>query len=270
MKVVIFYFSGTGNTMWVSERIQAYFEENDVSCKIFSIEQVEKEEVIALCEEADRIGFAYPIYASDLPEPMKDFLNALPMLSKKIFVYCTQLAFSGDGAWVYRNELEAKGGEITHSAHFIMPHNITLNRYFLPITGKKLHALILKNTNRRAKKFVQTIVSGRKFDNGKYGRFLGLIQRRPYRKYLPVLQGLVGVDESICISCGRCVKICPTDNIVMNEFPEFLGKCTECMRCYNYCPVSAITYWKIHPTRGLKKYMGPVAEFLPEKIARHQ
>lgn len=270
MKIAIFYFSGTGNTMWVTEQVQAFFIENNVECEIYSIEQVNQSETALICEEADRVGFAYPIYGSDLPEPMKFFLDELPSISKKVFVYCTQLAFSGDGAWVYKNELIDKGYEIAHSAHFIMPHNITLTPVLFPITGKRLHGLILKFSKWRAKRFVDAILRNKRFHNGKHGYLLGMIQRGPYRKYLPVLQTLVGVDESICISCGICARICPMDNIVMEDFPEFRGQCTECMRCYNFCPVSAITYWKIHPKPGQKKYIGPVPSYRPEKIIRKQ
>ncbi len=254
----------------MTEHVQAFFIENDVSCEIYSIEQVTKEDVVRICEDSDRIGFAYPIYGSDIPEPMKFFLDDLPSLSKKIFVFCTQLAFSGDGAWVYNKELANKGFEISHSAHFIMPHNITLTPVLFPITGKRVHALLLKFSKYRAKKFVNAIITSKRFHNGKHGYYLGMIQRGPYRKYLPVLQTLVGVDESLCISCGYCARICPTENIEMEDFPKFLGKCTECMRCYNFCPVSAITYWKIRPKPGQKKYIGPVLSYRPEKIIRKQ
>jgi len=61
------------------------------------------------------------------------------------------------------------------------------------------------------------------------------------------------VDTGKCIKCGKCVKVCPVDNI-KNTPPEWLhnGRCTCCLACYHYCPVHAINYGSI--TRKRDQY----------------
>jgi ferredoxin len=59
------------------------------------------------------------------------------------------------------------------------------------------------------------------------------------------------VDEDVCIKCGKCVKVCPVDNI-QGTPPEWIhnGRCTSCLACYHYCPTHAINFGKITRKRG--------------------
>jgi ferredoxin len=48
------------------------------------------------------------------------------------------------------------------------------------------------------------------------------------------------IDTSKCNKCGLCVELCPVNNIMMNENPEFGSKCNICMRCISFCQTEAI------------------------------
>ena len=45
-----------------------------------------------------------------------------------------------------------------------------------------------------------------------------------------------------CIKCKKCVNICPTNNITLNEKISFSNKCMFCLACLHNCPVQAIDY----------------------------
>lgn len=48
-----------------------------------------------------------------------------------------------------------------------------------------------------------------------------------------------------CITCGKCVRVCPLNNIQLIDGKPAWGKnCTHCMACINYCPTAAIEYGK--------------------------
>ena len=48
-----------------------------------------------------------------------------------------------------------------------------------------------------------------------------------------------------CIGCGKCEKICPLNNIkIQNGKPVWGKECTHCMACICHCPTEAIEYGK--------------------------
>lgn len=59
-----------------------------------------------------------------------------------------------------------------------------------------------------------------------------------------------------CISCGKCVSVCPLKNIrLKNNRPRWGENCTHCMACISYCPTEAIEYGR-HSV-GLPRYTCP-------------
>lgn len=56
-----------------------------------------------------------------------------------------------------------------------------------------------------------------------------------------------------CISCGKCVTVCPLNNIHMdNGKPAWGTDCTHCMACICHCSKEAIEYGK--HSQGLPRY----------------
>ena len=60
-----------------------------------------------------------------------------------------------------------------------------------------------------------------------------------------------------CIGCGKCSKICPMVNIVMEEGrPRWGFRCCSCLGCYHVCPVHAVEYGKETKKKG--QYLFPL------------
>lgn len=273
MQIAIFYFSGTGNTKWTADRMAKALKENGADAKCISIEALSKKEVPDLIAASDMVGIGYPIYGSDLPDPMKDFIAALPRQTdeKPILVFCTQMMFSGDGAFVYRKALKQKGFRIVYSAHFDLPNNISMFSW-LPLYGKKLHAFCLSRAGKRIDAFAKAVALSKKHFHFRLGYVFGILQRGPYRYALEknkTWRDTLGVDAERCISCERCARICPVNNILMRgKLPEWQGNCALCTRCYNFCPTAAITY--NGKLQNLKRplYLGPDKTFRPEHLKK--
>ena len=55
------------------------------------------------------------------------------------------------------------------------------------------------------------------------------------------------IDRGLCLRCGECVGICPTDAIYVDDFggaclPTFRGPCVDCSLCYDFCPGDKVDF----------------------------
>jgi len=263
MQITMFYFSGTGNTSWISKELVKRFASYSADVVAHSIENVKPQDADRLIAESDIVGFGYPIYGSDLPQNMKEFLLALkPVASKCTFLFCTQWKWSGDGTHAASLFIKGKGFNVLYSEHFLMPNNVCTP--FLPLPYTNDRAKIEPRLIRSGKKvinFAKTIISSKQKLRGFnfLSRVAGGLQRIPYRKAFPNLRNDIGIDQSNCTNCLQCVKICPSGNLYVNDnVISTTGDCILCLRCYNYCPESAITYRKIlHDKKRGTPYRGP-------------
>ncbi|MBI9105772.1 MAG: EFR1 family ferrodoxin [Spirochaetales bacterium] len=277
-KISIFYFSGTGNTWWAAGKFADQLSNLGFKAERVSIEQPPAL-LLSKIRNSDIIFLAYPVYGSDRPEPIKDFIRMIPEASSfakdlpvPFGIICTQMMYSGDGAWLEHWLIEEKGYQIKWAVHIRMPNNISIPGFLFKYTNNyNILGKILDKAEIRLNKLALLILNGKDWRQGTsvFWNLMGLMQRRPYRKILPSYQNSLTIDEERCTACGKCVKLCPSENIrtVNGGFPEFLGKCSLCLRCYNYCPASAVRYNNksfrpVPPCRNLP-YRGPVENFNP-------
>lgn len=111
------YFSGTGNTKYCITKL---IQELDKNSKLYSIE--DKDSLRAI-NENETIIFGYPIYYSNLPKIVKDFIenNAKLFYEKKIFILATMGLFSGDGTGCSARLFKKYGATILGGIHIQMP-----------------------------------------------------------------------------------------------------------------------------------------------------
>ncbi|WP_066346277.1 NIL domain-containing protein [Geminocystis sp. NIES-3708] len=57
--------------------------------------------------------------------------------------------------------------------------------------------------------------------------------------------GEIAIDEEICVHCGLCTGVCPTESLTLNPSSYKLQfrqqTCIVCEQCIPTCPVQAIT-----------------------------
>ena len=231
------YFSGTGNTKFCVTR---FLEK--CGGKAYSIE--DKEAVSALSEDND-IVLGYPVYYSNMPMIVRDFIgqNAELWRGKNVFIIATMGLFSGDGAGVAARLLKKHGANIPGGLHIKMPDCIG-------------DVKLLKKTHEENRKTVK--LAAQKID----GAAEKLRGGNPPREGLNLfyhVAGLFGqrlwfygktksytknpkIDRKQCVGCGACVRLCPMENITLQDRKAVSGnKCTMCYRCFSNCPRQAIT-----------------------------
>jgi len=246
MKVCIFYFSGTGNTWWITTKIVEEFKKLGHEVKKYPIDSklLQDDSIkFRIINEYDIIGIGYPIYNSDIAEPMKIFLENLPSNlneTKPVFSYCTQMFVGGNAGILSKSYLELsdsnkKDYELKWAAHFIMPCNIHLPP-IIKVPSKKKIEKILNNELKYVIKFVGRIVSSKNWIEGGFEKIRSMFSLK-----FPTEKQILEIDTTLCDNCNLCKEICPADNIIIeNGYYRIKGNCYFCARCYNNCPKNAI------------------------------
>ncbi|MDE6355876.1 MAG: EFR1 family ferrodoxin [Clostridia bacterium] len=233
------YFSGTGNTRRCVEKLVTLI---DGGAKSFAVEDERAAEAI---KNADKIIFGYPVYFSNVPKIVREFIenNGEIFRGKKVFIVCTMGLFSGDGADCGARLLKKRGAKILGGLHVKMPDCIGDNP-LLKKPREKNRALI-RAADEKINLTAERIKSGNFPKDGLsvFARIAGLFGQRLYfynkpRRYCKTVKA----DAQKCVKCGKCEGVCPMKNIsVCEKGTTFSGRCTTCYRCFSKCPKGAIT-----------------------------
>lgn len=272
MKTIIFYFSGTGNTWFIADKLNQRLCQKGIDSQVYSIENQALKDLSHLqtvITAADKIIIGYPIYASKAPRIMEEFLYQLPVNkdNKSINVFTTVGLYSGDGPVAYRELFEKKGYNLQIAMEFVMNNNFNV-----PGFPDVLHVGDKKKIDKRHKKAIRKIekMTERLLKNDHHlqgnnciHRMIGNLQRKHIDKYIKNLNQSLMVSEDRCAHCNKCVKICPVKNISeLNGKISFGENCIACMRCYHQCPTKAINITeKSLDTKKWRRFSGIYREF---------
>ena len=255
MKVLICYFSGTGNTKKVADKFVSCLTERNHEVETVAVENVigEKtlpDEFLTQLKTADLMGIGYPIHAFNAPAIILEFAKRLPRLAKKrAFVFNTSgepLKLNNISSVKLCHILKRRNVDVFAEYHYCMPYNIMF-RHSDEMAHKMWHtaeqlipldvADLLENKPHRLDKVAcQNAIAGIMRCEHWGGRLNG----KQYKVS----------DE--CANCGKCVNICPTHNIKIEDGKfKFGKKCLMCMRCAMLCPKNAIKIgwfnkWKVN------------------------
>ncbi len=251
MESLIFYFTGTGNSLKVARDLQVELKE----CELNPIAKAIREEYCA--PFSDKVGFIFPLYYYGLPKIVFDFINKINLNKVKYIFAIVTRAGDVDGVPLVQIEkILRKKSKTLNAGFFIkMPDNFILAS--TEISQKEKQDLFEKEGEqiKQISIFIKNAESNLKIsiDEEKPNR----IERGNLRFHQNVNKGDKSffTDEK-CNSCGICEKICPVNNILLNEGkPQWQHKCEQCLACINLCPTTAIQYGK--NTIAKKRYHHP-------------
>jgi Pyruvate/2-oxoacid:ferredoxin oxidoreductase delta subunit/flavodoxin len=233
---MIFYFSGTGNSKWIAQKLAEITE--DTAVDIISLQGLPD------LTNAERVGLVFPIYAWGAPEPMLNFAKTLPKTSAFTYGVCTCGANAG-----YAMKNLSKVFTLQSAYSIVMPNNY--------VVGSNLDRdeevkATFENAEKELSRIGKEVLEGKNVYNVEEGPLASLLSSlgcKGFNAFARTTKPFYA-DEK-CNGCGLCARECPAKTISMvNGKPSWGAKCYQCMRCINSCPQSAIQYGKGTKKRG--------------------
>jgi len=248
MKVLLLIFSGTNNTYEIARLLASDFSKRG---HVSEIIRIDADTPVIDLADYDLIGFGYPIYAFNEPRFFLRYFRQLKLpADKKYFVFKTSgetLKLNNASSRRILRRLRHHGCRVLGDYHFVMPYNIHFrfeDAFVKEILtyDRKLSRVAVYDILSERPRFLKT--------NLFYDALAWMIGIQ--RPGATINSFLYRVDEDKCSRCGKCVRECPTHNIVLKDGKIIFGhRCEMCMRCSFFCPrdgirIGFLNRWKVN------------------------
>ena len=237
-KICLYYFSGTGMTKYIVDKLSGEFEKHRISVDCFKIEEAHTQDVSL--HKYSALGIAYPIHAFNAPKIVIDFVNRLPKTSSmNTFIIPTageehKINFASSDLLI--KKLSMKGHKVFYNKLIEMPSN-----YITKHSEEKVIEILCKAKETIPNIAKRIIELKPCFMEKKLGSKVISFFGRVEWLGAPIM-GKFYYAKRDCIRCGKCIHNCPNKNIVMSKkVIGFKWHCGMCMRCIYQCPRSAIS-----------------------------
>lgn len=255
-KAIIYCFSGTGNTLKVSNFIKDNLDKLGIKTDVFEINYENyKAKTYPSPNDYDKVGIAYPIYGFNAPYLVNRFVKFLEKAknNQKVFIIKTSgepFKMNNLSSGIMKRHLKHKGYTVLYEKHYLMPYNIMF-RYPDGLV-KQMYESAEKYSYISAVKIRD---EKKELLDGNLGAvIMGFICKLVWPGG-PIIGKTFRPIKKKCTKCNLCIKRCPMKNIKTNVktgYPKFGGHCAICMRCVMNCPANAINAgimnaWKVNP-----------------------
>ncbi len=243
---MVFYFSATGNSRHVAQRLAA--ATGDQCTDIAALTHGEAH--IAALAPGERLGFVFPVYFWGLPNVVDCFIKKLSVRTPK-----GEAAPYAYGVLTYGTSV---GGAYAELGRALRKRGIKLSaryRVRMPDSWTPMFDLSDKEKTlrkcRRAEPQIDTIARlvaqrwrGTQHSWTELPLPISRLYHLDYRRARRTTHFRVLEDR--CIHCGRCARRCPVGAIKMcGGLPRWeKPECAACLGCLHRCPVFAIQYGK--------------------------
>lgn len=233
---MIYYFSATGNSRHVANRLAESLGEKAISL-------LDAEQSISVLEK-ERFILVYPNYCGGLPSVVADFLRygkfqfAKTARLELVVTYGNNTGASSAIASKYLKKNTGRNFDAFYSVK--MPDNWTP---VFDLTNASEVAEINRKADIEIDGIIEKMQENTKGDfvNDKLGKMMEVIYPGFYKSLSKTSH--LHVEES-CVGCGMCATNCPVKAIEMKDGKPIWTKknCVMCLGCLHRCPKFAIQY----------------------------
>ena len=245
---MILYFSASGNSEYVAKNI-GYLNSDEV---INLTNYLKKGEALDLTSEKPYL-LVCPIYLSTIPCIVRNLLIKSSLKGNSNFYFIMTCAGSGEsGASIDARKL-CKALNMTYKGieHLSMPQDYLM---FFTVLNKDENDIKFNKAIANIENLSLRIKNEENFDLSK-AKLIHKLTVKPVEKMFNswFIKPKKFYTNNKCVSCGLCSKVCPLNNITLDNNKPVWGKqCIHCTACINKCPKGAIEYGK--KTEGKNRY----------------
>ena len=253
MKTIIYYFSGTGNSLAAARKIAAALGNTEL-VPVASLKETKDRVVPA----ADRVGIISPVYDAGLPVIVKDFAERLDIGAVPYTFGIVTMGGMGISSLHQLNSILEQSSRKKLDAAFAIKMPGNFPPVGIPPSGGKKEE-ILRKADAELAAIAVTIQKGQTVPPGfsPVTFILRCLLYPPFAKNVHSMDTSFSVEDT-CTSCGTCAKICPVGNITMeNGKLAWQHRCELCCACLHFCPVEAIQLNTLQGTKGRGRYRHP-------------
>ncbi len=244
---MIFYFTGTGNSLFAAKTLAHEGEE-----VISMIEAVRSKAFHYTLKDNKPLGFVFPVYFYTVSDPVLELVRNLTVENASLVYAVIPCGASiGAAGGFLKSELKKRGLELQRVDALVVPDGALI---FYDIDApEKMENQLDMATKELAS--IKQAIERRESKRITGSPALGKVGLAAYHACMSTKP--FHADEK-CVGCGKCASICPSGAISMVDGrPAWTKKkCLKCCGCINRCPVSAIQYGKKTASRG--RYVNPV------------
>lgn len=249
---MIFYFTGTGNSLCVAKALGKALSEPLVSIA----EELKNSNpaLTYLLGQDEKVVFVFPVHSWGPAVPVTQFISRL-ILSGYAGQPIYSVSTCGDECGYTREKMRStllkQGLELTDSYSVVMPNNYILMPGF-DVDSAEVQAEKLQAAPSRMAAIAEAIREREKVNLYHVGSMPALKSYLIYPLFATFALGRNSFYATdACISCGLCETVCPTDTITLKEGkPIWANTCVQCVACIHCCPTRAIEYGKATLKKG--------------------
>jgi len=252
---MILYYTGTGNSAFAAKKI-AYIVQ-DEWMNLF--DRLKKKETQEIHSEKPFV-IVCPTYGWRIPRILEEWLKAVPLTGNRHIYF---VMTCGDGIGNAQKSLQIlcqqKGMIMMGCAKIVMPENY-IAMFAVPDQNEAVK--IISQSLPLIEAAAQSIKTEQRLPDLKVSVLDRLCSSVVNGLFYPLfVHARKFYVKENCISCGKCVQVCPLNNIQLIEGkPVWQDQCTHCMACICHCPQAAIEYGE--KSLGKPRYLCPQ---LPEQ-----
>lgn len=224
----ILYFTGTGNSLYVAKKIGG---------ELLSIPQLIKNNQYTITD--DVVGLVIPCYYYTMPRLVEEYIKKANINADYVFVILTYGSIIVAAMTIIENLLKEKGFKHYYLNKILMVDN------FLPVYEMAYEQQVKTEEmiNQQITQIKNDIYNKKDFN---VDTPIPDYESLPYYNFtdddhLNIVDKNYILYEGLCNSCEICSKVCPVNNIQLEDgFPIFNHHCEWCMACIHHCPTLAL------------------------------